>query len=381
MRNYRVFLIGCFAAIYLLIALVELSFGQNVGNAIMQPNTQAAQQQAAQQQAAQQQAAQQQAMQRQAAEQMQQPVANPAGAAANGQPQSQMGNAPFAPLEPAYQKYLDDVLGFWQLNTSKIDRFACKFKRWEFNPTIANDPKEFYSASYGTIRYMKPDKGMYQVEEIQYRVTKPDGTIKYEATPGQFGDWWICDGEKVHEYDRTLKKVTKYPLPPNMRGTEVFNSPLPFVFGVEAEKVKQRFWMRPLPPPMGQDGKPNENLILIEAYPKYASDAVNYHHVTIYLDKTEFLPQAIEIALTQWTPQAPHREFFEFIEREKDNSLLAKIKENVFRQAFIPEAPPKDWTVEERAMDAIPVSTPEPANPNDLRAANPGTQPPNGVQR
>lgn len=370
MRNYRLTLIGCFAAIYLLIALVELSFGQSAGNTIVQPNSQSAQQQAGQQPAVQQQMLQGQQL-----------AAHPDNMAPNGLPQAQMGNAPFPQLEPNFQKYLDEVLGYWQQSTSKIDRFSCDFKRWEYNPTISNNPQEFYSASIGTIRYMKPDKGMYKIDEIQYRVVKPDGTVKYEATPGQFGDWWICDGEKVHEYDRTLKKVTKYPLPPNMRGTEVFNSPLPFVFGVEATKVKERFWVRPLPPPVGQDGKPNPDLILIEAYPKFAADAVNYHHVTIYLDRNEFLPHAIEIALTQWTPQAPHREIFQFSNRVKDAGILAKIKENVFRQSFIPEDPPKDWTVEERAMDAIPANNAEPANPNDLRAANPNMQPPNGVQR
>lgn len=289
-------------------------------------------------------------------------------------PEAQMGNAPFPALDPALQKFLDEALTYWQQSTAQIQRFECKFNRWQFDPTKTNNPNDFYTASSGVIRYLKPDKGMFQVEDLRYRREKDGGKVDYEALPGHFGEWWICDGASVHEYDRTEKKVTKYPLPANMRGAEVFNSPLPFVFGVNAQKIKERYWVRPLPHPVGQDGKPNDKIIVIEAFPKFQADAINYHHVTIYLDRDKFLPQALEIALTQWTPQAPHREVFEFKDRETNAGLLAKINEALFQKAFIPEQPPKDWTVQEQ-----PFAPEEPAD--GLRAANPNQTPPGGLQR
>jgi hypothetical protein len=105
------------------------------------------------------------------------------------------------------------------------------------------------------------------------------------------------------------------------------------------------------------------------------ADALNYHHVTIYLDRNEFLPVAIDIALTQWTPTAPHREVFQFSEREVNLTLLEKINETLFRQAFIPREPPKDWTVEEVPFLA------EEAPQEPLRASNPNAPPPNALQR
>jgi TIGR03009 family protein len=285
-----------------------------------------------------------------------------------------MGNAPFQ-LEPQLQNYLDEVLKFWQLSTSKIDRFESKFTRWQFDPTKTNNPDEFYTNSSGVVRYLKPDKGMFHVEQMLYRVPKDDGKFAYEALPGHFGEWWICDGECVHEYDRTEKKVTKHQLPANMRGAQVFNSPLPFVFGIDAEKIKQRYWMRPLPHPVGKDGVRNEEIIVLEAYPKFQSDAINYHHVSIFLDKKDFLPAAIEIALTQWTPQTPHREVFEFKERVANANVLTKMTEVIFNRAFIPEQPPKDWTVEERPF------IPEEAPADGLRAANPSQSTPGPMQR
>ena len=134
-----------------------------------------------------------------------------------------------------------------------------------------------------------------------------------------------------------------------MRGAEAFNSPLPFVFGVNAQKVNTRFWLQPLPPPPGPDGKPNDQVILLEAYPKHQNDAMNYHHVHIFLDRKEVLPLGIIIFLPQWTsdPKNDHKEVFEFQDREKNANLLAKFTEAVFRQNFIPMEPPKGWTVEE----------------------------------
>ncbi len=260
-------------------------------------------------------------------------------------PVAQMGQAPFPPLAAAYQNYLDDVLARWEKSTAGIQRYQCKFSRWQYN--APQDPKVFETAGSGVIKYLAPDKGMFQVEELKIRKQKPDGTFGHEVIPGQYGEWWICDGECVHLYDQTQKIAKKYALPPNMRGAEVFNSPLPFVFGVNAQKVNARFWIRPLPPPPGANGQPNENVILLEAYPKFQADAVNYHHVSIYLDSKDYLPLAIIVCLPNWTPTAEHKEVFEFRDREVNTSLMAKINEAVFRQSFIPKEPPKGWTVEE----------------------------------
>ncbi len=265
---------------------------------------------------------------------------NPAGVP--GTPVAPMGQAPFPPLAAEIQKYLNDVLAAWENSTKGIERFQCKFSRWQFDPAKTNDPAAFSTAASGVLRYLKPDKGLFKVEELLFRKQKPNGQWGYDKIPDQYGEWWICDGENVHLYDQTQKVAKKYPLPPNMRGAEVFNSPLPFVFGVDAQKVNSRFWVRPLQPP-------NNNVILLEAYPKHQSDAMNYHHVSIYLDRKDILPKSIVIYMTNWTPQPQNdfKEVFEFSDREVNAGLLAKLTEAVFRQSFIPIEPPKGWTVEE----------------------------------
>ena len=80
--------------------------------------------------------------------------------------QPAMGQAPFPPLQPPIQKYLDDVLAASKRSTKGIERFQCKFRRWQYDPTKSNDPKDFYTATAGMIRYMAPDQGMFKVDDF-----------------------------------------------------------------------------------------------------------------------------------------------------------------------------------------------------------------------
>lgn len=331
MRNWKTILLFTALSTFVCAGLASNSLAQQPANMIQQPGQRAAGQVQAPIAGQMQGAAPTQAVPINGA------VQNPAAA-----PSVPMGQAPFPALDPAHQKYLDEVLAAWENSTKGIDRFQCKFLRWQYDPTKTNDPSAFYTGATGILRYMAPDKGLFKVEELQFRKQKQDGTWGYEKIADQFGEWWICDGQSVHLYDQTQKVAKKYLLPPNMRGAEVFNSPLPFVFGVNAQKVNARFWIRPLQPP-------NNNVILLEAYPKHQSDAMNYHHVSVYLDRKEMLPVSIVIHLPNWTPQPQndHREVFEFRDREVNAGLLAKFTEAVFRQSFIPIEPPKGWTVQE----------------------------------
>jgi TIGR03009 family protein len=150
-----------------------------------------------------------------------------------------------------------------------------------------------------------------------------------------------------------------------MQGKAIYNSPLPFFFGVEAAKIKERYWIRPLPPPAGTDGSQRTDLIHLEAFPKYQADAANYHKVQIMIDQREFLPAAIIIFSPQWNPRFPARDHFEFTERQKNFAFGDKLKETLFSQEFIPMQPPKDWKiVEEQVQPEQPLPGDRVASPN-----------------
>jgi TIGR03009 family protein len=272
--------------------------------------------------------------------------------------------APFPAIDPRLQKYLDDVLGYWSQQTQAIERYRCDFQRWTYEGDAVHA-----KFAQGNIRFMKPDKGTFKVEEMYFNKGKDaGGKPMFGKVGGQFGEWWVCDGKILHEFDRTQKKVTRYHLPAEMQGVAIINSPLPFLFGVQAQQVKAKFWLRPIEFPDGKgpkdgDGKP---IIVLEAFPRKQIDAQNFQRVRIYLDEKEFLPIALEIFLPNWTEQNDQREMFQFSNREKNWNLLDRALN--FNKEFIETTPPKDWTIEdapavEEAPAAQSASQPDPAQP------------------
>lgn len=248
-------------------------------------------------------------------------------------------DAPFSPLTEPEQKWIDQVLAAWEHSTSQINTFECKFKRWVYNPnTHATHPE---SISEGEIRYSSPDKGSFKENtRVTLTGTKPeDGSPDYKVNPRlPHGDWWVCDGEWVHQLDRNDKKAVQTQLPPDLRGNNILLSPLPFLFGVKADEVKARYFIRGIAPPQGSKD------LWIEAWPKRPDDAGNYSRVQIVLDPSDNLPKGMFLFMPNWTPEAKHRELYEFSGRQV-NGILDQIKHKLFMQAFIDTKVGSDWQV------------------------------------
>lgn len=245
---------------------------------------------------------------------------------------------PFPALDKDSQNYLDRVLQVWEKSTSQINTFECKFKRWVYNPNAHETHPE--SISEGEIRYKNPDKGSFK-ENSRFVLagTKQDGSPDYKVNPRlEHGDWWVCDGEWVHQLDRNEKKSIQTQLPPNLRGNNIPLSPLPFLFGVKADEVKQRYFVRPIAPPQGN------NDVWLEAWPRRSDDAGNYSRVQIVLDRSDNLPKGMFLFLPNWSPQAKHRELYEFSGKQV-NGVLDLLKQKVFMQSFIDTKVGSDWEV------------------------------------
>lgn len=321
------------------------------------------------------------------------------------------------PISPQEQQYVDQLLDYWEKSTKNLERLSCDFKLFEYNsnaPFVQQLAKETgldvrqikYKASQGVIRYMKPDKGMYKVDMAIALTGKLDKAGQPEMLPSEQldQDYWICDGETIHQYDRVNKKVTHFVIPAELRGQNIMETPLPFLFGIEKVKVKERFWVRALQPPAQANGQPNNDLFLIEAYPKFQQDAMNYSKVQIFLDRKEFLPLALIKYQTDHVdepgvPLTDSREYFEFFNRVRDANLLQKFNELVFRQQFIPLQLPAGWTEETKEYSPIstgqsvadvyqnvPAGQPMPGQPNGVVPQNtvPGSAavpPVNGLRK
>ena len=198
------------------------------------------------------------------------------------------------------QAYLDQVLGKWELESGKIQTFSCPFERWEYNAAFGPGAGIPLNKDKGDLTYQKPDKGSFEITEINTWQAKP--TPPGQAPPAQaqgnwvkqenaIGEHWVCDGTSIYEYRTEQKQLVERPIPKEMQGKAIVDGPLPFLFGAEAAKLKQRYWMRI------EQQQANNTEIWLVSQPKYQADAANYREVSVILDRQQFLPKAMQVVL------------------------------------------------------------------------------------
>lgn len=259
--------------------------------------------------------------------------------------------APFPQPNPQWQAYLDQVLDAWEKRSAAVNDYECEFKRYQYDPALVEN--DAYTLAKGVVKYMKPDKGLFRVDQLVFHAGRDqDSKPKYQANPRlEFGEYWICDGQFVDIRDRNKKECNRHELPPNMRGAGIVMSPLPFLFGVKAAEIKDRYWVQALP-------QSNEKEVWLEAYPKRLDDASNYHHVKVVLDLKDFMPRGLIAYMPNWRADADYREIYEFENRKIDanGNLINRI--NPFQKEFFPGDPPKDWKVFNEPFQPGPQESP-----------------------
>jgi TIGR03009 family protein len=217
---------------------------------------------------------------------------SPAAAAAPGPatPPASAG-VPFQ-LSPVEQQFVRQVLEMWEAESKKIETFNAAFERLEYHPVWFSASKPMI-ISRGRLSYAKPDKGSFKIEEIlrwknaDPNVNAADAPGDYAVQTSEIGEHWVCDGKAIYEYDHRNKQLKETPLPENLRGASIVDGPLPFLFGAEADKLLERYWIR--------SPQSDANTIWLEAYPRWQTDAANYHHVEIILQRKTMQPAALQI--------------------------------------------------------------------------------------
>jgi TIGR03009 family protein len=187
--------------------------------------------------------------------------------------------APFT-LTPQEEAELDRVLGLWEQRNANIKTFDCEFRRWIYD-VVFGSPKQPKFVDTGVIKYAAPDRGLFRVE----RTEKDGKDVPIENTRAEH---WISDGKSIFEYNHTKKQLTEHKLPPELQGKAIADSPLPFLFGANAQKLKQRYWIRIEP----SDAK---DKIFLEAYPRSQQDAANFFCAEFIIMAEGMSPYALNL--------------------------------------------------------------------------------------
>jgi TIGR03009 family protein len=235
-------------------------------------------------------------------------------------------------LSPEQQQRVDQILTYWEHHTAKIKTHECNFRRDNFDSVFgtADVPR---TIDFGTIRYMHPDKGLFRVDRTyDVNAQASDPKQKYVQQQVQFGEYWMCDGESIYQFDARTKVLTESKLPPHLRGKAITEGPLPFLFGAKADDMKARYWIREITP---QDNPKGE--YWLEVLPKRREDAANFDRLLVQLkvDKGQLLPHGLKVI----NPQG--HIIYVFSEHAANNTMD---RVQGFLDAFVRPSTPAGWT-------------------------------------
>lgn len=184
---------------------------------------------------------------------------------------------------------LQAVLEAWERASAKVTRLQGEHQRFVydlvFNTEKRADGKFFYEA---------PDKGRIDITptkiakgEVSKRLDKKTGK-PFKLDP-DLQQRWVCTGREIIQLNDTEKSYELFPIPPQHQGANIMEGPMPFLFGMPAEKAKKRFALTL----MGE----TETEVRLKAIPRWQSDFNNYREAEIILDKTagRYLPKAVRL--------------------------------------------------------------------------------------
>ncbi len=214
-----------------------------------------------------------------------------------GRAQVQLNNGHLAQTSEALPKELEDLLVAWARDSASVLRLEGEHLRRVYDTVF-----EVEKISEGKFFFEFPDKGRIDVtptevtDAMRQLRAKDLKKVQLKKNGQPFDlesdkeEKWICDGRQVLSIDETVKVAQVLQLPPDLQGTNIMDSPLPFLFGMPPDKAKRRFalsFSRPFVPSSG--------FAQITALPRTPQDAQSWSKAEVILDLKTFLPTAVKL--------------------------------------------------------------------------------------
>lgn len=180
------------------------------------------------------------------------------------------------PLSPR----LHQILITWAQKTSTIERLQGKHTR-----VIYDEIYKVEKRSRGLFYYEAPDKGRIDVSAISI----PEGTKGRPqfTVQSDLPERWICDGSKIIKIDEPRRVASLLSIPAENRGVNMMDGPLPFLFGMPADKAEKRYRFSLI--------KESVDEVWLGVLPRQRNDAVNWRIAKVILMKQTFLPRAVQL--------------------------------------------------------------------------------------
>ena len=222
---------------------------------------------------------------------------------------------------------LETILKNWERSSNQIQTLQGRHYRWVYN-LVFNVEKR----SEGVFYYKSPDKGRIDLDgrqpapdEVSQRKDSKTGapfTIQADHP-----EKWICDGKVVWQIDEEKKTAEQFAIPPKQQGKNIIDGPLPFLFGMSADKAEKRYSFRLL--------RDTVNEVWLEVTPRWKQDAANYRQATVVLDKATYLPKAVRLIDPPGSTETAFR--FEELEVNHKDNIFQRLLPGAKRDPFDPD--------------------------------------------
>lgn len=190
---------------------------------------------------------------------------------------------------PKLSAELEQILADWEVHSSQIKKLTGNFERHKYDHTF----KVEFSA-HGKFAYEAPDRGAYEFEGTKVAADalsrKQDENKEPYSLKSDQPEHWVCTGDAVLLINHKDRNFTKVDIPPEHRGENIIDGPLPFLFGMKAEQAKRRYDFKVLPP-----SKKYPDEILLGVTPRLQKDSSNWCEAQVIIDRETYLPIAVRL--------------------------------------------------------------------------------------
>ncbi len=210
----------------------------------------------------------------------------------------------FEPIAPEVRQ----MLQYWEKYSRGVQDLHGDFDRYIYDSTFLVEKR-----AVGKIWYQQPDHGRIDLYPSP-NLPEPDANGQ-RINPKKLGangqpyvvqadgtSRWICRGDALLSIDVEQKTYLIGEIPLHMQGQNIVKSPLPFIFGVSATAMEERYYLS-----LGTMHNPRGTppMVHVVAYPRKEEDAREWSRAEILLDpgthfkdqnnQPLFVPKAIKL--------------------------------------------------------------------------------------
>lgn len=179
------------------------------------------------------------------------------------------------------------ILKDWEQTTKNYKKLSGAHRRFVYDSVFQVEKR-----ADGSFYYEAPDKGRIDIEEVKVPAGAKSQKLNPQGKPyslqSDIPEIWICDGKQIAQAIVPQKQYQVHNIPAGDQGINIMDGPLPFLFGLPADKAVERYHFELLP-------QTDQKLVWLKVLPKRKQDAANWREAEVILDRKLYLPFAVKL--------------------------------------------------------------------------------------